>query len=397
MRFILFFSVFFLFPLTSVAKDVIDTVYTRNHDKVILNYNVSNVGDKITIQISKARIIPTESLRESCKYDLKRLKVVLFDRIGSSGNVKWEGITPTAFIIPPGMSYDRSEDGYYIFDDYGSGPLVFKTDGTEAQEIKFPLYIALYNKKRSYKILEPISQPLIVSIGGKGLQTSQSDIETERIAIYSSEEIEQDYRDITRALSSIKMVRQLLESETELPFSQTLIMEVSNLRSLQDRIKDPDVLSKFEDVFLELNSKERELKDAQKAETLSAQAQAQALVEQQKIDEKNKLKEAKEEARIQEEKQQKRTFGLIIGGVILAIFGFIGNAVFKHYRDISNQKSIMQMQESLARQARHEAGRRSREIVRNKAHQAANKSKNKLRESFHETGKSLNKSKIKSI
>lgn len=88
---------------------------------------------------------------------------------------------------------------------------------------------------------------------------------------------------------------------------------------------------------------------------------------------------------------------MIIGGVILAILGFIGNAVFKHFRDIRNQKSIMQMQESLARQAEHEAGRRSREIIRNKAHQVANKGRSKLRQSLRDTGKNNKDNNIKSI
>ena len=88
---------------------------------------------------------------------------------------------------------------------------------------------------------------------------------------------------------------------------------------------------------------------------------------------------------------------MIIGGAILAIFGFIGNAVFKHFRDINNQKSILQMQQSLAQQAEHEAGRRSREIIRNRAHQLANRGRGKLNETINSTVNPRKNTKRRSI
>ena len=202
---------------------------------------------------------------------------------------------------------------------------------------------------------------------------------------------------MTKALSSIRMVRQLLETETELPFSQTLTMEVQSLRALKDKINDDDVIEKINTVFIDFNQKEKELKEAQKQAALSAQAQQQALLAQQMQEEEERQRAADEKARIQEEKQQERTFWMIVGGALLAVIGFIGNAVFKHFRDVRNQESIMQMQESLTKQATHEASRRSQEIVRNKAHQMANKGKNKLRESVKGSSKPKTNSKIKSI
>ena len=185
--------------------------------------------------------------------------------------------------------------------------------------------------------------------------------------------------------------------ESELPFSQTLTMEVQNLRSLKDRIKDDEVIEKINELFLDFNQKEKELKEAERQASLSAQAQQQALLAQQKQEEEERQKAAEEQARIQEEKQQKRTFWMIAGAVVLGIIGFICNAVFKHFRDMNNQKSIMQMQESIVKQAEHEATRRSREIVRNNAHQMANKGKGKLRESIQKPSKPKTNSKIKSI
>ena len=192
----------------------------------------------------------------------------------------------------------------------------------------------------------------------------------------------------------------MIAAETELPFSQSLQMEIYNLRSLKERVNDTEVIERINEVLLDYSNKEHELKNAQNDASLAAQAEEQAMAAQQKAEEEAKEKEAEEKARIQEEKQQKRTLWMIIGGVILGVLGFVGNAVFKHFRDVRNQKSIMQMQESIAKQAEHEAARRSIEIIRNRAHKLANSGKSKLRESIQKgdrTKKNTKNTKIKSI
>ena len=197
-----------------------------------------------------------------------------------------------------------------------------------------------------------------------------------------SHEEEADNDDILSALASIELIKQLLARETEVPFSQTLQMEIFNLRSLKSKIKDPDVTGRINEVMLMCTDKEQELKAAGQSAELAAKAEQQALLEQQKQEQ----AEAEQEAREQQEKQQKRTIWMIIGGAILAVLCFIGNGIFRHFREVRNQKNIMQMQESLARQAQHEAGRRVNEVVRNKAHQAANKGRDKVRKAVRDSG-----------
>lgn len=389
----------YVLPGVVSAKLVRDTVYTRQNDQIILTYDISVNGNDISLKIdNKPRIIPSDNLRKACKGDLSRLKLVLFDRIGDFGNVKWNGMSPTAFTVPSGLSYYKSSEGFYILGE--SAPISFVKKIADKRDINFPLYVAVYEKKQTYKLVGSTSHPLKVTIGKTANGNSRNvrtGTETEQISIQTSEELEADNEEVTKALSSMQMIRQLLASETELPFSLTLQMEINNLRSLKDRVKDTDVIERINDILLSCNDKERELKESQKEASLAAQAQEQALIAQQKAEEETRQKEAEEKARIQEEKQQKRTLWMIIGGVILAILAFIGNAIFKHFRDVRNQKSIMEMQESLAKQAEHEASRRSREIVRNKAHQVANKGKSKMRESLQNSGKTKKNTKIKSI
>ncbi len=400
MRQVVFFLSVFLLPLYASAKLVRDTINTRQNDQIILTYDISVYGEKVLLKVdNKPRIIPSDNLRKACEGDLELLKVVLFDRVGDFGKVKWDGISPTAFMVPSGLSYDRSNDGFYILGET-TMPISFTKKVADKRDILFPLYVAVYEKKQTYKIVGSSSNPLKISIGKSSAASSHSvrtGTETERIAIQSSEELEADNEKVANALSSMQMIRQLLDSETEFPFSQTLQMEIYNLRSLKDRVKDSDVIGKINEVLLLCNDKERELKESQREASSAAKAQEQALIAQQKAEEDVRQKEAEEKARIQEEKQQKRTLWMIIGGIILAVFAFVGNATFKHFHDIRNQKSIMEMQESLAKQAEHEANRRSREVVRNKVHQVVNKGKSKMRETLKETGKTKKNTKIKSI
>lgn len=403
MRFIIVAFSLFLSVLAASSKEVRDTVWTRQNDKIILTYNVTVDGDQFVIDFSTPRVVPSPSspLKKSCRGELDKLKVVVFGRIGDFSNVNWKGLTPTAFMVPKGLSYDETPEGYYILGE--SQPIEFHKSTENNANINLPLYIAVYEKKRNYRIVSMGRQPLKVSsavdtgkASGKRRNVRQR-TETEMIAVTSSVELEADNDDVTSALSSIAMVKELLARETEVPFSQTLQMEITSLRLLKNQIKEPEIINKINDVMLLYSDKERELKEAQNESALAAKAQEQALLKQQEQEAEAQQKAAEEKAREQEEKQQKRTLWMIIGGVILAIIGFIGNAVFNHFRDIRNQKSIMQMQESLARQAQHEAGRRTREIIRNKAHRAANKGRNKLRESLKGTDKQIKNTKRRSI
>lgn len=387
-------------PLFASAKLVEDTLSIGHNGKIILKYDISVNGENVLIRIDdKPRITPSEALRKACKHDLERLKVVIFDRVGDFGKVKWNGMSPAAFMVPSGLSYDKSEDGFFILGET-TVPITFKKKGEGKMDISFPLYVAVWEKKQTYRLVDLSSQPLRISVGKSSAgmpQINHAGLETEQITIHSSEEQEGDNEDVVKALSSIQMIRQLLATETEYPFSTVLSMEMVNLKLLRDRINDVDVIEKINDVLLLCNEKERELKAAQREAELAAQAQEQSLLAQQRNEEEARQKEAEEKARIETEKQQKRTFWMIVGGVVLAIIAFIGNAIFRHFRDIRNQKSIMEMQESIAKQAEHEAARRSREIVRNKAHQMANKGKSKMRESLKETGKTKKDPKRKSI
>lgn len=395
-----FLALMYLGVTSAYAKEMRDTLWTTQNDKIILSYNLMSDNNIMTVEFSRPRVIPSSSLNRVCKGDIGRIKVVMFDRVGDFGNTRWGGLTPSAFMIPGGMSYERSSDGFYILGE--SGPVEFAICGQPASSLMIPIYVAVYDKKLNYRIVAASKKALSVSVAKIPNKTVRrpSDKqrgETERIAVTSAEEIESGNTDITDALSSIALVRELLERETTVPFSQTLQMEIYNLRNLKNQMVDPEIVGKINEMLLLCDEKERQLKEAIDLASASAAAEQQSQIDRQNREAEEKKKEAEEKERMREEKQQKLTMWMIIGGVLLAVAAFIGNAVLKHFRDLRNQKNMMRMQESLARQAQHEASRRSREIVRNKVHKGANDGRTWIREKVTDNHKNKNNSKIRSI
>ena len=197
MRTFLIYLLAFLYPCIASAKMVRDTVYTRQNDRIILVYDVAVNGNDVSLRIvNKPRIIPGDNLRKACKGDLSLLKVVLFDRVGDFGRVKWNGMSPSAFTVPSGLSYDRSAEGFYILGE--SSPMSFVKKSPDNKEIRLPLYVAVYQKKQTYRLVGSSSQPLRVTIGKAKAakaqrvtkRTVQIGTETERVPVYSTEEVE---------------------------------------------------------------------------------------------------------------------------------------------------------------------------------------------------------------
>lgn len=386
-----------LLPLALWSKVVVDTLATPQNDKIIVRYGLTDDGNEVVFDPSEApRIIPSDRLRNMVKGNLSNLKVVIFDRMGNYTDTKWKGMTPATFMVPAALRYEESADGFFILGQ--SSPVVFSRESNESTAISMPVFIAIYEGKQSYKLVASVREPLEVELAEVAPRpTVAISSETQVVAITSEVVEEGDNADVVNALSSIDMVRQMLAVATELPLSQQLQMETYNLRSLKSRITDQEVIEKINKVLLEYADKEKELGEKQKASEQQARAEQQALAAQQKQEEMERLQEIEQRAAQQEEKQQKRTLWMVIGGAILMVLCFVGNAVFRHFKDLSNQRSMMEMQNSLARQAEQAAVRQSQAMLRNKTHKLVNVGKNKMREKIKETGKNSKKNNIKSI
>lgn len=382
------------------AEDFRTTIPTGQDDKIILRYSVTLDNGKIVLGISdNPVIIPSDDLEKACRGRTDRLKIVIFDRIGNFNGVRWGGMTPSAFMIPAALDYSQTEDGFYILEQTIS--IEFKRENGNAASIDFPVFIALEEKKNSYRIIRSGTEKLRIDIPEYSPAPTGSNI-PEQISVRpasgtENSASEENDSDIINALGSIDIVRQILEDTDRLPFPQTLQLEIYNLRSIKGRIADKEITDQINRVLLEYTEKEEELQRRQDEMALAAETERQELILQQAEEAKARQAEAEEKLRQQEEKQQKRTLRMVIGGGALAVLCFIGNAIFKHFGNIRNQRSIMEMQQALTRQAEHEARRRGREVIRNKAHNIANRGKEEIRKKVKDSGKSNRTQSRKSI
>ena len=128
------------------------------------------------------------------------------------------------------------------------------------------------------------------------------------------------------------------------------------------------------DLYLYATEEEAEQKAKQAEKEAMARQDSIAAVQQQKADE-----------------DKKRNMWLMIGGVILAILGFIGNQAFQHFRNMKNQKSMMEMQQSVVKRAETEAKRRAQSMVRSKISQVKNEARTKSRNIVNDNIKNIGK------
>lgn len=380
--------VLLLSTVSGDAKVFKEKLKTRAGDEIEVRYDMTESDGEVALTFQTPRVsLATygSKLKEDFKGNAGNIKVVLFEKKFIPDKTKFEGGFDT-YSVPVGLKkVSDNPDGYYIFGE--SPSLEFSRNKAGPVDIVLPLYVAIYKSKGKYKVYEQLTPSLVIKTGMRHSTGGQKDSEgpaeniTTRTSLKYIEEtveVEDGENDIILQISDcMNTIRKLLSQQTESPFSPILTGEIQKLQTLSSQVKDKEVRERIAELMVECNERDLELKENAKAEARTAaekdKAEMKAEAEEQK-------KEAEQQALIQEEKQKKRTLWMIIGGALLAVVAFVGNAVFRHFRDIRNQKSVQAMQDSIMRQAQGEATRRSREVIRNKAHQMVNKGKNKMRQ-----------------
>lgn len=357
-----------------------DTLTTRRGDRVILTYDLTITDSQVKFDAQKPRIPMSTNLAKDSKGKQDNIKAVIFDRRGDFRDAKWKGddFKLTPFSVPAELDYEKNEDGFYILGT--SLPITFSRKSTNITSIELPIYIAIYEKKNNYKLVDKVRAPLKIDVTNTKQPRQSATSGTKLVEVNTTLDVEEDNSDITSALASIDQIHRLLPLETAYPFSETLNQEKYALNSLKSRITDKATIEKINDVMMEIAEREHELKVAADQAAKDELQRQEALQQQQKEEEEARLQAQEEKERVQEEKQQKRTIWMIIIGVIVAAVMLIVNGVVKYFRDLKQQKNIMQMQSDLTNEALSDAKRRSREIAYNKAHQIKKDVKKKLRE-----------------
>lgn len=143
-------------------------------------------------------------------------------------------------------------------------------------------------------------------------------------------------------------------------------------------ITDSSALLEIADVLDSYETKKADLENKASEAQLIAQQQAEykAKSEAEALQAKNDSIAAAQQLEVQ--RAQKRNLLLIVGGIILAVLGFIGNQVLQHFRNVRNQKNMMNMQQSLVDQAEKEAKRQARNAARGASVRLKNNVKTKV-------------------
>ena len=346
------------------AKEVTDTLESSKRDRVIVTYDITQNSGKVVIKFLDVKKKLGQTFREKYK-KLDEVAVLFFDRIGNyEDKMEFSGINTDAFMIPKEISYKVSRDGYFLLNDNPTLSLELKS--SESAELSIPMYLAHYEKKRHYKVFSRC-EDLVVKLSKRKLgnmpDNTTSQLTTQTIT--SEEELDGAFSEADEARILMSKINDLLQEQDEYPFSDELRQAISSLRDRSYRIQDNELSSKISDVLAACKIKEARLKEEADAVARDAELEAKK-AEQQAIARQDSIAAAAEE---KAEEDKKRNLWLIIGGVVLAILGFVGNQVLQHLRNAKNQKSIMDMQANVVKQAENEAKRRARNMAQSQINQ----------------------------
>ena len=361
--------------LSLSAIEKVDTLYSTKNDRLIITYDVTYNNGRVTIRFADVKKKLGTTYSDKYK-KLNEVAVVFFDRTGNYDDLKFSGITVNAFMVPSEASYNRSSDGYFLLNDT---PVInFDVRSGDVSDLSIPIYLAHYEGKRKYEVFIQCGN-LIIPL--KEEQRTTTSVVTSQVTVTSTEEIEAGLSEEDEAQIRINRVTDLLKEQKKLPLSEELTHEVSMLRELRYRITDRNLSSKIAEALSNYDAKKQELEakaesDAQRAQEAAEQeAKLEKEIAQARQDSINAVAEQKAE------QQEQRNLWMIIGGVILAILGFVGNQVMQHFRNLKNQKKMIEMQQSMAKKAQDEAKRRTESLIKSQTQKAANNVKNKTKES----------------
>lgn len=336
----------------SMAKEVKDTLYSTNGDRVILSYNMTQEGGQVTVKFNAVQKKLGQRTQEKYK-KLDEVAVVIFDRTGNYRDLKFDGQTPNAFMVPAAVSYTPSSDGYFLLQE--EPVLQFSVKQGEEAELSIPLYLAHYEGKRHYKIfgqcgtlqLKPKqskSRGGGPTAGGGGAGGQDGDGET---TITTEELSDEGLSPADEAAIRVSSVMSMLEKAKKLPFSEELTHEASMLRELRFKVTDPEVSKQIAQALDAYDSKKEELEaEAEKAEKEAAD-KANKLAN----DAKALTDSLSAESALQAAKDKKDIMWLVggLGGLALLLFG--GKQIFKAIKDSQMQKAQKQMMEGLTKMA----------------------------------------------
>ncbi|MBQ7440292.1 MAG: hypothetical protein IJV52_02015, partial [Prevotella sp.] len=274
------FLLFLTFSMSISAKEMKDTLFSAQGDRIIVSYSQTLNGSQLGLRFNQVQKKLSEGNLKKYK-KLDEVAVVIFDRTGNYRDIKFDGMTPSAFMVPSDVQYSTSSDGYYLLNDNPS--LQFNVS-SDKSELSIPLYLAHYEGKRHYKVFAQCGALKIkaksAKAGGAAGGASAGNSAGGDVVISSEELIDEGITPADEAAIRINSLNQMLENATKFPLPEELTHEASMLRELRFKITDEAVTKQINDALAAYDKKKQELEqqsDAGQAAAAAAQAaQAQA-------------------------------------------------------------------------------------------------------------------------
>lgn len=356
---ILLLPVFMFLTICSGAEERRTTLYSSGKDRLKLVYEMDRSADGLEIRFTECAI----STGDAAGRNVRRQDdfcAVFFDRTGSYEDVSFLGLIPKAFMIPSDFVYARSADGYFMLAD--DPVLDFKVFADETVSLSIPVYLAVREGKRKYRLLD-VFEDFILKVEpcqakNKDAASPSGTFQVEQQQALPEGEGAED------VVIGIETIESLLELQTRLPFSESLQYEITRLKLMKDKITDRSLSARIRATLMSCEEKRTELEAKAIEEEAAAKRDADrraALAEAKAKAERDSLAVVQQR---QEEAEKRKNMWMIVGGAALAVLGFIGNQVMQFIRNRRNQRNIMEMQQSIARRAESEAKNRIRSAGR---------------------------------
>ena len=357
------------------ANKVTETLSTPAGDKVAITYEITQKGGKATICFTNVRKTLGNHGRKFKNPD--EVVVLFFDRKGGyDSDVHFSGdINTNPFMIPAGLEYKKSEDGYYIIGQSTPPKLTFDMTATGSVDLSIPIYLAWHPKRGKYEVFQHCGN-LNIAIAPETAPQPQKGRAGQRTESYEyTEEVGTDYDELARSL--INKINTTLDwMDENSSFGPELINQISALKDLETKINNKSLKMEIRQTLSACDEKREELnQQAEHRDNIIKQEEAKAQKDAEerqvylscmdiqtcqhylelypngeyKAEVETKLARLKADEKEAKEKQQKRTIWTIIGGGLLAALLFVGNQVMQSVRNIKTQRSIMEMQQDVTR------------------------------------------------
>ena len=375
-RFILLFFIMFISSFVIDAQEQTEEITSENGKTVKIRYSVKRYETYADVKFEEAYVEGSLDLKllfaisRKCNIPLKR---------GSKKDLKEIVVCPNKTEIDE-LSNDEyhvlNDNSLHVFNDYLSKITIRNLDSKE-DSLKVPVYLAEYEKSK-FNLIDlchlSIKIPKMVSsVKSNQKQTVLANQDNQGVYFENDNGWEED-DGLVEDVDSYDLLP--LGQDEEQKILEKQKEERNTIENINNHLKEAQLLiDNPESSLKDLKEMDSMLyNDITKIENINS---THPLLEKLKSRRKLVSTRIDEIEKQEEESSQKRTIWMIIGGIILAILGFVGNQAFQHYRNVRNEKNMMSMQQSIVRRAEDEAKRRAQSMARQKVNQVQNAARRK--------------------